>query len=88
MLVATAPGKAAIVEYRDRKIAANEVMVEIELASPKHGWEIADFRVESPLIAKRYDDDWKLLVTRSPNQKKVVEFGTWKLGNMWVGKTS
>jgi len=86
MLVATAPGKAEIVEYRDRKIAANEVMVEVEFASPKHGSEIADFRGESPLIDERYDDDWKLLLPRSPDQRKGVEFGSWNLGNMWVGK--
>jgi len=79
MLVATAPGKASIVEYRDRKIAANEVMVEVEFASPKHGSEIADFRGESPLINERYDDDWKLLVPRSPDQGKGVEFGSWNL---------
>ncbi len=33
MLVATAPRKAAIVEYQDRKIAANEVMAELLLAA-------------------------------------------------------
>jgi len=32
MLVATAPGKAATVEYWDRKIAANQVMVRFSKA--------------------------------------------------------
>ncbi|CCU84206.1 putative oxidoreductase, Zn-dependent and NAD(P)-binding [Mesotoga infera] len=86
MLVATAPRKAAIVEYQDRKIAANEVMVEVEFASPKHGSEVADFRSESPLIDEFYDQDWHLILPRSAGEKKGVEFGSWNLGNMWVGK--
>jgi hypothetical protein len=49
MLVATAPGKASIVDYKDRKIAANEVMVEVEFASPKHGSEIADSEARARL---------------------------------------
>ncbi|AFK07874.1 theronine dehydrogenase-like Zn-dependent dehydrogenase [Mesotoga prima MesG1.Ag.4.2] len=86
MLVATAPRKAAIVEYQDRKVAANEVMVEVEFASPKHGSEVADFRGESPLIDEFYDKDWHLILPRSAGEKKGVEFGSWNLGNMWVGK--
>jgi hypothetical protein len=47
-LVAVAPHKADILEYEDRPIKANEVKVQVEFASPKHGSELAGFRGESP----------------------------------------
>lgn len=36
-LVATAPRVAALVEYEDRAISANEVKIRVRFGAPKHG---------------------------------------------------
>ena len=36
-LVATAPRVAALVEYEDRAILANEVKIRVRFGAPKHG---------------------------------------------------
>jgi threonine dehydrogenase-like Zn-dependent dehydrogenase len=84
-LVAVAPHKAAILECEDRSIKANEVRVQIEFASPKHGSELAGFRGESPHMDEYYDESWHTFLPRPDNDKKGVNFGSWNLGNQWVG---
>ncbi len=54
-LVATAPRVAALVEYEDRAILANEVKIRVRFGAPKHGTEVVDFRAASPFI----DEDFK-----------------------------
>ena len=49
-LVATAPRVAALVEYEDRAILANEVKIRVRFGAPKHGTEVVDFRAASPFI--------------------------------------
>ena len=46
-LVATAPRVAALVEYEDRAILANEVKIRVRFGAPKHGTEVVDFRAAS-----------------------------------------
>ena len=47
-LVATAPRVAALVEYEDRAILANEVKIRVRFGAPKHGTEVVDSRAASP----------------------------------------
>jgi threonine dehydrogenase-like Zn-dependent dehydrogenase len=84
-LVAVAPHKAAILECEDRPINANEVRVQVEFASPKHGSELAGFRGESPHMDEYYDESWHTFLPRPETDKKGVNFGNWNLGNQWVG---
>jgi threonine dehydrogenase-like Zn-dependent dehydrogenase len=84
-LVAVAPHKAAILECEDRTINANEVRVQVDFASPKHGSELAGFRGESPHMDEYYDESWHTFLPRPETDKKGVNFGNWNLGNQWVG---
>ena len=84
-LVAVAPHKAEILEYTDRKVQPNEVKVQVEFASPKHGSEIAEFRGESPHMDEYYDEEWHTFLPRPEEEKRGVDFGNWNLGNQWVG---
>jgi threonine dehydrogenase-like Zn-dependent dehydrogenase len=85
-LLATAPHKASISEYVEKEVAAHQVKVQIENASPKHGSELAGFRGESPHIDDYYDEEWHTFLPREEKDKKGIQFGKWNLGNQWVGK--
>ncbi|MEA0319244.1 alcohol dehydrogenase, partial [Escherichia coli] len=54
-LVATAPRVAALVEYEDRAILANEVKIRVRFGAPKHGTEVVDFRAASPFIDEDFN---------------------------------
>jgi threonine dehydrogenase-like Zn-dependent dehydrogenase len=84
-LVAVAPHKAEILEYEDREVKTNEVKVQVEFASPKHGSELAGFRGESPHMNEYYDEEWHTFLPRPESEQKGVDFGSWNLGNQWVG---
>jgi threonine dehydrogenase-like Zn-dependent dehydrogenase len=84
-LVATEPRVAKLIEYQDRKINENEVLVKVEFAAPKHGTELTDFRGASPFIKEKYDNEWQLFVSREEGEDSGVKFGEWNLGNQWVG---
>lgn len=60
-LVATAPRVAALVEYEERAILANEVKIRVRFGAPKHGTEVVDFRAASPFI----DEDFNGLAART-----------------------
>lgn len=84
-LVATAPREAALVEYEDAPIKANEVKVKVEFAAPKHGTELADFRGTSPFIDGKYDPEWQVFAKRDEDEARGIIFGDLPLGNMFVG---
>jgi threonine dehydrogenase-like Zn-dependent dehydrogenase len=84
-LIALAPRKAAIVDYDERPLAADEVRVRLEHASPKHGSELASFRGESPHIHDYYDGEWHAFLTRESAIEDPFN-GEWVLGNQWVGR--
>jgi threonine dehydrogenase-like Zn-dependent dehydrogenase len=84
-LVAMEPHKAALTMYEDRPIKPNEVKVQIEFASPKHGSELAGFRGKSPHMDDYYNEEWRTFLPRSEEDKKGINFGSWNLGNQWVG---
>ncbi|GCM40822.1 NADH-binding oxidoreductase [Escherichia coli] len=62
-LVATAPRVAALVEYEDRAILANEVKIRVRFGAPKHGTEVVDFRAASPFIDEDFNGEWQMFVT-------------------------
>lgn len=84
-LVATAPRVAALKEYEDREVLANEVKVNVEFAAPKHGTEIVDFRGISPFIDENYNAEWQMFMKRDEEEARGIEFGDLNLGNMFVG---
>lgn len=84
-LVATAPRTAELVEYEDRTIREDEVLVKVEFAAPKHGTELQDFRGTSPLIEGKFDDDWKVFLPREEGEPRGITFGDLPIGNMFVG---
>ncbi|MFB5188741.1 zinc-dependent alcohol dehydrogenase [Alicyclobacillus fastidiosus] len=84
-LVAIAPRKTAIVEYDERPINQEEVRVQVEFASPKHGTELAEFRGESPHMDDYYDEEWRMFLPREEGKRTGLQFGAWNLGNQWVG---
>ena len=85
-LVATAPQTLEFLEYEDSPIGANEILVKVRFASPKHGSEIADFRGLSPFIKENYDTEWQLFLPRKKGDEGGVAFGKWNVGNMVVGE--
>jgi threonine dehydrogenase-like Zn-dependent dehydrogenase len=86
-LVATAPRTLALLDYEDRPVGDDEILIKIRYASPKHGSEIADFRGLSPFIHENYDPEWKLFLPRREGDKSAsVDFGQWNVGNMVVGE--
>ncbi len=85
-LIATAPRTAMIAEYEDRPIHPHEVRIQTEYASPKHGTELVDFRGISPFEQERFDEERNLFVPREKGEGSGVPFGSWNLGNQFVGK--
>lgn len=84
-LVATAPRVAALVEYEERAILANEVKIRVRFGAPKHGTEVVDFRAASPFIDEDFNGEWQMFSPRPANAPRGIEFGKFQLGNMVVG---
>jgi threonine dehydrogenase-like Zn-dependent dehydrogenase len=83
-LIASAPCKATIIEFEIPALEEDQVKVEVEYASPKHGSELAAFRNESPHINDYYDKSWHTFLPREQSGEGI-KFGEWNLGNQWVG---
>ena len=84
-LVATEPRVAALVEYEDRAVSANEVKVRVRFGAPKHGTEVVDFRAASPFIDEDFNGEWQMFMPRTEGAPRGIEFGKFQLGNMVVG---
>lgn len=84
-LVAIKPRVAGLIDYTDRPIDDDEVLIRVYYASPKHGTEIHDFRGISPFFDEKFDTEWNLFMPRKAKEKGIV-FGEFQLGNMIVGK--
>lgn len=80
-LVATAPRVAALVEYEERAILANEVKIRVRFGAPKHGTEVVDFRAASPFINDDFNGEWQMFTPRPANAPRGIEFGKFQLGN-------
>lgn len=85
-LVATAPQQVQFLDYEDRPLQPDEVLVRVRYASPKHGSESMDFQGKSPFMHEQYDGEWQLFRKRSEDEGKTVAFGKWNVGNMVVGE--
>ncbi len=85
-LVALEPRVAGFKEYNDAPIAADEVLIRVNYASPKHGTEVVDFRGVSPFIDEEFSSDWQLFLPREKDSQRGIVFGEFQLGNMIVGK--
>lgn len=84
-LVATAPHQLSFLNYEDRPLCADEVLIQVQYASPKHGSESMDFAGESPFLHGQYDAEWQLFRERREGEPDVIQFGKWNVGNMVVG---
>ena len=73
-LVATAPRVAALVEYEDRAILANEVKIRVRFGAPKHGTEVVDFRAASPFIDEDFNGEWQMFTPRPADAPRGIEF--------------
>lgn len=84
-LIAIQPRVAALVEYEDRVILANEVKIRVLYGAPKHGTEVVDFRAASPFIDEDFNGEWQMFMPRPEGAPRGIEFGKFQLGNMVVG---
>jgi threonine dehydrogenase-like Zn-dependent dehydrogenase len=84
-LVAVAPRKAALVDYEEREVGRDQIRVEVEYASPKHGSEVGVFRGEDPFVADLFDEDWRLFLARKDAADDANYGDGPVLGNQWVG---
>ncbi|MDN7246455.1 zinc-binding alcohol dehydrogenase [Planococcus shenhongbingii] len=84
-LVAIKPRVAALIDYEDRPVLPNEVKIAVEIASPKHGTEVADFRGQSPFMEEEFSEEWRMFMPRKEGSAKGIVFGEFPLGNMIVG---
>ena len=85
-LVAVAPREAGFLEYEDRQVQPNEVKIEVEFASPKHGTEVVDFRGLTPFMNENFDEEWRMFLPREEGSAPGIVLGEFQLGNMVVGK--
>ncbi|HFU7431283.1 TPA: TIM barrel protein [Escherichia coli] len=72
-LVATAPRVAALVEYEDRAILANEVKIRVRFGAPKHGTEVVDFRAASPFIDEDFNGEWQMFTPRPADAPRSLD---------------
>ncbi|MDF2964522.1 MAG: alcohol dehydrogenase [Paenibacillus sp.] len=84
-LVATAPRKAELLPYEEPALLPHQIRVRVEYASPKHGSELADFRGESPFNEHYFDEAWLAFLPRDAEHEEPSKFGSWNVGNQWVG---
>jgi threonine dehydrogenase-like Zn-dependent dehydrogenase len=85
-LIAAAPREAALVEYEDRALNSNEVKIDVEFASPKHGTEVIDFRGMTPFMDEYFNEEWHMFMPRKEGSAPGIVFGEFQLGNMVVGR--
>lgn len=83
-LIAVAPRVAELLFYEKPTISSDEVLIEVNYATPKHGTDLTDFRGGSPWETEVYNGQTHLFEKR-PEGQSGVPFGTWNLGNMVVG---
>lgn len=87
-LVATAPRVAALVEYEDRAILANEVKIRVRFGAPKHGTEVVDFRAASPFIDEDFNGEWQMFTPRPADAPRGIESANSSLATWWLATLS
>ncbi len=87
-LVATAPRVAALVEYEDRAILANEVKIRVRFGAPEHGTEVVDFRAASPFIDEDFNGEWQMFTPRPADAPRGIELANSSLETWWLATLS
>lgn len=82
-LVATEPRVAALVEYEDRAVSANEVKVRVRFGAPKHGTEVVDFRAASPFIDEDFNGEWQMFMPRPEGRRAESSSVSSSLATWW-----
>jgi threonine dehydrogenase-like Zn-dependent dehydrogenase len=83
-LIAVKPHQAELLEDSLSPLLSNEVRIKVDFASPKHGTEATDFKGGSPWETEQFDTEYRLF-TKRPQGNSGIAFGSWNLGNMFVG---
>lgn len=81
-LVAIAPRTPLLRHYDEPPLQPYEIRIRTELASPKHGTELVEYR-DDPVALELYDPLWAAVIRNS--EKKPRERFPLPLGNMAVG---
>lgn len=87
-LVATAPRVAALVEYEDRAILANEVKIRVRFGAPKHGTEVVDFRAASPFIDEDFNGEWQMFTRVRQMRRAALSLANSSLATWWLATLS
>jgi hypothetical protein len=81
-LIAKEPRVCTYESYEDIPLKVNEVRVQTEYASPKHGSELPAFRGDSPHLNENYDKEWTAFL---PKALDSAGFSAHIPGNQFVG---
>ena len=87
-LVATAPRVAALVEYEDRAILANEVKIRVRFGAPKHGTEVVDFRAASPFIDEDLTVNGRCSLRVRQMRRAALSLANSSLATWWLATLS
>lgn len=82
-LVATAPGKLTLREYRERPPDTGEILIKSYFSAEKHGTTFPFFKGNTPFTEKRWDDKLQLFVPREGKESPSFPM---RLGNITVGE--
>ena len=80
-LIATAPGKAELREYKEAPLGEDDIRIKVEFASPKHGTESHNFKSDNLKKKTRFDSDYRIFLPMDEPRDVFPR----KLGNMAVG---
>ena len=81
-LVAVAPRTPELRAYEEPILQSNQIRIQTELASPKHGTELVGYR-NDPVSSRPYDASWGAVMPRPPED--ALNSFPKRLGNMAVG---
>jgi threonine dehydrogenase-like Zn-dependent dehydrogenase len=81
-LIAKEPRVCTYESYEDIPLRVNEVRVQTEYASPKHGSELPAFSGDSPHLNENYDKEWTAFL---PKALDSAGFSAHIPGNQFVG---
>lgn len=80
-LVAMAPRQPVLREYTEPPLGSNDVRIQTEFGTVKHGTEMGIYKDEAPISHHHYDPQWRCFLPREPGSSLFPV----PLGNMCVG---
>lgn len=87
-LVATAPRVAALVEYEDRAILANEVKIRVRFGAPKHGTEVVDSAPPARLSMKTLTANGRCSLRVRQMRRAALSLANSSLATWWLATLS